>query len=80
MAARGAEAVVTGDMIHSPIQARYPEIGMMSDWDSDQAGKSRRQLFSRFCESSTLMCTAHFPSPSTHRIKPWGEGFKFVDA
>src|SRR4029079_9957648 len=39
----GADAVVTGDMIHSPLQARYPELGMMADWDSKIAGHSRRQ-------------------------------------
>ncbi len=77
---KGQDAVVTGDMIHSPIQARYPEIGMMSDWDSKQAGESRRKLFERFCDTPTLMCTAHFPSPSTHRITRWEDGFRFLDA
>lgn len=77
---RAADAVITGDMIHSPIQARLPELGMMSDWDSKQAGESRRMLFERFCDTPTLMCTAHFPSPSTHRIKRWDDGFRFIDA
>jgi glyoxylase-like metal-dependent hydrolase (beta-lactamase superfamily II) len=63
----GADALLTGDMIHSPIQARYPEIGMMSDWSSEQAGKSRRGLLERFCDTGTLWCTAHFPAPSTGR-------------
>ena len=76
----GADAVVTGDMIHSPLQARYPELGMRADYDSKQAGVSRRELFSRVCDTSTLMCMAHFPSPSTGRITRWGDGFKMVDA
>ena len=29
----GTDAVITGDMIHSPLQARYPEISQMSDFD-----------------------------------------------
>lgn len=74
----GADAVITGDMIHSPIQARYPEIGMRVDYDSKLAGQSRRNLFGRFCDTSTLICTAHFPSPSTGRIKRHGDGFDFV--
>jgi glyoxylase-like metal-dependent hydrolase (beta-lactamase superfamily II) len=78
--AAGHDAIITGDMIHSPIQARYPELGMMADLDSAQAGRSRRSLFGRFCDTSTLMCTAHFPSPSTGRIAAWDDGFKFVDA
>ena len=34
----GADAVITGDMIHSPLQARYPELGMRVDYSSPQAG------------------------------------------
>jgi glyoxylase-like metal-dependent hydrolase (beta-lactamase superfamily II) len=72
----GQDALIAGDMIHSPLQARYPELGMRADHDSKQAGHSRRKVFERFCDSSTLMCTVHFPSPSTGRITRWGEGFK----
>jgi glyoxylase-like metal-dependent hydrolase (beta-lactamase superfamily II) len=75
----GADAIITGDMIHSPLQARYPELGMMSDYDSVQAGVSRRELFGRFCDSSTLMCTAHFPSPSTARVVRRRDAFDFID-
>ena len=38
----GQDALITGDMIHSPIQARYPELGMRADHDSRQAGQTRR--------------------------------------
>ena len=76
----GADCVITGDMIHSPLQARYPEFGMMSDYDSPQAGRSRRELFGRFCDTSTLMCTAHFPSPSTGRFVRWKDAFDFKAA
>jgi glyoxylase-like metal-dependent hydrolase (beta-lactamase superfamily II) len=75
----GADAVITGDMIHSPLQARYPELGMMSDYDSGQAGQSRRELFGRFCGTPTLLCTAHFPSPSTGRVVRWRDAFEIVD-
>jgi glyoxylase-like metal-dependent hydrolase (beta-lactamase superfamily II) len=73
----GQDAVITGDMVHSPLQARYPELGMRVDYSSPQAGESRRTMFSRFCDTSTLICTAHFPSPSSGHLKRWGDGFKF---
>ena len=73
----GADAVITGDMIHSPLQARIPELGMRADYDSPMAGESRRKLFDCLCETSTLVCTAHFPSPSSGRMKRWGNGFRF---
>jgi glyoxylase-like metal-dependent hydrolase (beta-lactamase superfamily II) len=74
----GADALITGDMIHSPLQGRYPELGMMADYDSPQAGKTRRKVFDRFCEEPTVMCATHFPAPSTGRVRRWGDGFKFV--
>ena len=72
--------MITGDMIHSPLQARYPEISMRLDYDSKQSGITRRDLFGRLCDTPTLLCMAHFPSPSTGRIARWGDGFKVVDA
>lgn len=73
----GAGAVITSDMIHSPLQARYPDLGMRVDYSSPQAGESRRKLFSCLCDTPTLVCTAHFPSPSSGRIRRWDDGFKF---
>jgi glyoxylase-like metal-dependent hydrolase (beta-lactamase superfamily II) len=72
----GQDAVITGDMVHSPLQARYPELGMFADYDSTQSGRTRRDLFGRLCDSPTLVCTAHFPSPSIGRIRRWDDGFK----
>jgi glyoxylase-like metal-dependent hydrolase (beta-lactamase superfamily II) len=74
----GHDALITGDMIHSPIQGRYPELGMRADYDSRQAGQTRRHVFERFCDTPTLMCVVHFPSPSTGRVRRWGDGYKFV--
>lgn len=77
----GNDALVTGDMVHSPVQVRYPEIGMMSDWNSEIAGESRNRIFSRFCDTSTLICTGHFPSPSTGRITRGKDGrFQFIES
>ena len=51
---------------------------MFSDYDAQQAGQTRRNLFNQVCETSTLICTAHFPSPSTGRIVGLGGAFDFV--
>jgi glyoxylase-like metal-dependent hydrolase (beta-lactamase superfamily II) len=76
----GRDALITGDMIHSPIQGKIPELGMRADYDSKQAGQTRRKVFARFCETDTLMCVTHFPSPSTSRVRRWGNGYKFVSS
>jgi len=73
----GSDALITGDLIHSPIQARIPELGMRVDYDTAQAGRTRRAIFERFCETPTLMCTAHFPSPSAGRFVRSANAFRF---
>ncbi len=70
------EALFTGDLIHSPLQARYPQISMRADWDPVLAAKTRRRVLEACCEARTLMCFAHFPSPSRARLARWGEGFR----
>jgi glyoxylase-like metal-dependent hydrolase (beta-lactamase superfamily II) len=74
----GHDALIAGDMIHSPIQGRYPELGMRADYDARQAGETRRKVFDRFCEEPTLMCVTHFPAPSTGRVRRWADGYRFV--
>jgi glyoxylase-like metal-dependent hydrolase (beta-lactamase superfamily II) len=68
-------AVVSGDLMHSPLQARYPELSAKFDVDQAQAATTRRNFLERYCDTDTLCCTAHFPSPSTGRIRRWGDGF-----
>jgi glyoxylase-like metal-dependent hydrolase (beta-lactamase superfamily II) len=76
----GGDVLITGDMIHSPLQGKYPDLGMMSDYDSAQAGRTRRQIFDRFSEAPTILCATHFPAPSSARVRHWGDGYKFVAA
>jgi glyoxylase-like metal-dependent hydrolase (beta-lactamase superfamily II) len=70
------DAVITGDLIHSPFQARYPEISYGEDVDTKQSAATRRAFLERYCDTDTLCCTAHFPRPSSGRISRWGEGFR----
>jgi len=72
----GDAAVMSGDLMHSPLQARYPELSPRFDVDMAQAAATRRGFLERYCDTETLCCTAHFPSPSVGRIKRWGEGFR----
>ncbi|MBL6456275.1 MBL fold metallo-hydrolase [Belnapia sp. T6] len=73
-------AVLTGDLIHSPLQARYPELSMRADSDPAQAAATRRRFLECHCDTGRLVCTAHFPSPSTGHVTRWGSGFRFMPA
>jgi glyoxylase-like metal-dependent hydrolase (beta-lactamase superfamily II) len=69
------DAVFCGDLMHSPLQLRYPELSPKFDVDPAQAAKTRRSFLERYCETDTLCCTAHFPSPSAGKIRRKGGAF-----
>lgn len=69
------DAVFSGDLMHSPIQTLYPEMSVKFDVDPAAAATTRRSFLERYCDTDTLCCTAHFPSPSVGRIKRKGNGF-----
>ncbi|MET0878320.1 MAG: MBL fold metallo-hydrolase, partial [Tardiphaga sp.] len=69
------DAVFSGDLMHSPLQTRYPELSVKFDVDQPQAAATRRGVLERYCDTDTLCCTAHFPSPSTGRIRRADNGF-----
>jgi glyoxylase-like metal-dependent hydrolase (beta-lactamase superfamily II) len=69
------DAVFSGDLMHSPIQALYPEMSVKFDVDPAAAATTRRSFLERYCDTDTLCCTAHFPSPSVGQIKRKGSGF-----
>ena len=75
---RGPQAVMSGDLIHTPLQARYPELSMRADYDQKQSAVTRRAFLEQHCDRDVLVCTAHFPSPSMGRVSRWGEGFRFT--
>jgi glyoxylase-like metal-dependent hydrolase (beta-lactamase superfamily II) len=72
----GKDAVFTGDLIHTPLQALHPELSMRVDYDPAQGVASRTRFLETYCDTSTLCCFAHFPSPSKGYVKRWGNGFK----
>lgn len=69
------DAVFSGDLMHSPIQTLYPEMSVKFDVDAAQAATTRRSFLERYCDTETLCCTAHFPSPSVGKIRRKGNGF-----
>ena len=72
----GRDAVITGDLIHTPLQALYPDLAMRVDYDGKQSSATRRMFLEKYCDTNTQCCFAHFPSPSRGYVKRWGNGFK----
>jgi glyoxylase-like metal-dependent hydrolase (beta-lactamase superfamily II) len=77
LASAGAQAIITGDCIHSPVQCLAPQWIMRADVDPVLAGSTRRSFLERYCDSSVTVCATHFPEPSIGRITQRGNAFWF---
>ncbi len=77
LASNGASAVMCGDILHSPVQCLHPEWVPWPDWDAELAKRTRRAFLERYCDTDTLVCTAHFPLPSAGRVVRAGDAFRF---
>lgn len=69
------DAVFAGDLMHSPLQTLHPELSPKFDVDQAQSAITRRKFLEQYCDTDTLCCTIHFPSPSTGKIRRKGNGF-----
>jgi glyoxylase-like metal-dependent hydrolase (beta-lactamase superfamily II) len=72
----GKDAVFTGDLIHTPLQALHTELSFRMDYNAAQGAATRKKFLENYCDTNTLCCFAHFPSPSKGYVKRWGNGFK----
>ncbi len=70
------EAVVSGDLIHSPLQARYPEMSPIFDVNPEQAAVTRRKFLEAYAETDKLCCFTHFTARAFSSVKRWGDGFR----
>ena len=60
----GREAILCGDLVHHPLQLRYPEWSTRFCADPDQARETRQRFLADYARSDTMLLPAHFPSPS----------------
>jgi glyoxylase-like metal-dependent hydrolase (beta-lactamase superfamily II) len=73
---RGQSAVITGDMMHNPIQIAVPEREARFDMDKVQAARTRAEFVTRFNGTRTLVIGSHFSEPTAGHIVPEGQSWK----
>jgi glyoxylase-like metal-dependent hydrolase (beta-lactamase superfamily II) len=71
----GHEALLTGDVAHHPCQMAHLDWSSTADSDPRQSAATRRDLFSRFADTPTLVIGGHFDAG---HIRREGDAFKFV--
>ncbi len=71
----GEEALLTGDVAHHPCQMAHLGWSSTADSDPAQSAATRRQLFSRFADTDTLVIGGHF---NAGHIRREGDAFRFI--
>ena len=77
LGSQGQHAIMCSDIMHSPVQCLHREWAAWPDWDPEQAKRTRRAFMEHYCDTDTLICTAHFPLPSAGRIVADRDTFRF---
>ena len=77
LSSSGQQAVMCGDLIHSPLQCVRPDWCAFVDLDKDLARQTRRNFMANNAESGNLVLTAHFPSPSMEHFVAEADAFRF---
>ncbi|MDH5291854.1 MAG: MBL fold metallo-hydrolase [Acidimicrobiia bacterium] len=72
----GQRAIITGDMVHSPLQIADPDLCSMFDTDSDEARATRRNVFPAWADGETVVIGTHFGSPTGGTMHPDGDGYR----
>jgi glyoxylase-like metal-dependent hydrolase (beta-lactamase superfamily II) len=71
----GEQALLSGDVAHHPCQMAHLDWSSTADSDPVQSAATRRQLFSRFADTPTLVIGGHF---NAGYIRHAGAAFKFI--
>lgn len=75
----GAEAVITGDALHSTAQCWRPEWHFEFDANKEAAVASRKQLLGDAAEAGWKVLGSHFKLPSVGRVKAEGDAFRWEE-
>lgn len=79
IASEGQEAVITGDVMHHPIQCAEPDLLTHFCADHERARLTRREFLDRHAERRTLIIGSHFAEPTVGWFVKDGEGrFRFT--
>jgi glyoxylase-like metal-dependent hydrolase (beta-lactamase superfamily II) len=74
----GADAVITGDMIHHPCQFARVDWASSFDWSKEKSTATRKSAFDRWSKAGYLVIGTHFPSPTAGKIVRDGDAYRFA--
>lgn len=73
---QGEQAVITGDLMHHPVQCAHPEWASTADSTPELAVTTRRAFLERHAGTPTLILGTHFAGPTAGRVVRDGDAFR----
>ncbi|MEX1280969.1 MAG: MBL fold metallo-hydrolase [Acidimicrobiia bacterium] len=73
---RGEVAIISGDMVHHPVQLVDPGISSSGDDDPAEAVATREAALRRWSEEGALLIGSHFVDPVAGRLVAEGAGYR----
>ena len=74
---RGEQAIITGDLFHSPLQMAHPDWVDTADVDGGLAFETRQKFLESYADAPVLILGTHFASPTAGHIVRDGDAFRF---
>jgi glyoxylase-like metal-dependent hydrolase (beta-lactamase superfamily II) len=76
VSSQGEQAVITGDVMHHPIQVALPAHAATFDMDKPTGSRTRVEFVNRFQEKPVLVIGSHFADPGAGYIVRHGDAWK----
>ena len=74
---RNQRAVLASDVLHTPLQCRFPHWSTRFCADADRSRATRTAFLERYAGTDVTILPAHFPAPTAGFITRQGGGFGF---
>ncbi len=72
------EAVLTGDLMHHPVQVAEPDWLGSFDGDKELAAKTRRVFLDTYADGGALVIGGHFAEPTAGHVCRDGASWRFA--
>jgi glyoxylase-like metal-dependent hydrolase (beta-lactamase superfamily II) len=78
ISSQGSEAVITGDLMHHPVQCGEPGWANRFDVDPAAARATRRAFLEKYKDGGVLVLGTHFATPTAGHIRSDGNAWRFA--
>jgi len=75
--AGAGRAILSGDVMHHPVQIERPDWCSVFDQDRTQARATRWELLQSIADDETYLIGAHFAGPTALRVSEGKDGFRY---